>query len=106
LTDLVVLKKDGSRNSDALYVSGKKKHEQDGYASQTIVFGATAPVPKVKADSMRLLKLVLAINKSYTLVEGEVIRLSADSVVLSTLYGKELPCSQSISLVLKIAKAI
>lgn len=106
LIDLVVLKKDGSRNSDAFYVLGKKKHEQDGYISQEAVFASTAAVPKLKADSIAILKVVFAINKAYKLSEGEVINLSADSVVLSSFRGEEISCSQAISLALKIAKAI
>ena len=103
IIDLVVLKKDGSRNSEVISLPGKK-YEQSGYTSQITVFASTAAVPKVKADSIPLLKLVLSINPSYKLTEGETIYLSADSIELSTFLAQSITCNQPISLALKVLK--
>ena len=103
ISDLVVLKKDGSRNSEVISLPGKK-YEQSGYTSQITVFASTAAVPKVKADSIPLLKLVLSINPSYKLTEGETIYLSADSIELSTFLAQSITCNQPISLALKALK--
>jgi hypothetical protein len=103
ITEFVSLKKDGSRDLEAV-VSLGKKYEQSGYTSQMMVRFVTAVIPKVKGDSISLLKLVLAVNPSYKLTEGETIYLSADSIEMSNFAGQLIICDKQPISKLKLSQ--